>query len=289
MKRFFLFLIVILYSIVSFTQSKTSRSAKDLNCIIKFELSEKFSYFNSDALADSTLMNIDGENYYGFKTKNQEVFEEVMKPAILDCLDELKKLPEAEIINQLTIFVYQIYQEYFGKSFYRWGGDIFDLDDPQIESIRYKYKFGLDCSGFTASGYELAAYFNLIPIDELIFSSKGFKLFCEETGFEDTGGLVQRSNNYRLDTKELDKLSKEILRLVKNEKIKDEQISELQAGDIVGRNGHFGILVQSDGELYFLESGGYAVPYSDYNAVEAKTAINKFAESGYVSIRRSLK
>jgi len=208
-KIFTLFTVIVLNSI--FAQQLISIPAKELNCVIKYEISGKHLEFNADTIADSVKMNINGEEFYGFKSNNFEFFEKVMKPIILNHLDELERLPNSEIINQLTIFVYQIYQDYFGKSFYRWGGDIFDLDDPQIESIRYKNKYGLDCSGFTVSGYELAAYFNLIPKEKLIFSSHGFRLFCERTGFEDTGGLIQKSNNYRLDTKELNRIGKEVI------------------------------------------------------------------------------
>lgn len=286
--KFYTVSLILIFSTLNFAQNYVSMPAKDLNCIIKYEVSNENSDFNSDAISDSVIMNINGKEVYGFKSNNFDFFQQVLKPVIIDHIDVLKKLSKSEIINQLTIFVYQIYQDYFGKSFYRWGGDIFDLDDPQFESIRYKQKFGLDCSGFTVVGYELAAYFNLIPFEGLLFSSQGFKIFCEKTGFEDTGGLIKKSNNYRLDTKELDQLGNEIIRIEKGNKLTEDQLLLLKAGDIIGREGHYGILVKSDDKLFYLESGGYVVPFSDYNAVEAKAAIDKFAESGYVSVRRCI-
>jgi len=287
MKKAFIF--AFLFSSIALSQNNYVKPAKDLKCILKFSKVEKNDFFNREKIGDTVWLEINSKKFLGYRTNNKEFFEQIMKPIILEKIEELKKLSSREIINQLTIFTYLIYQAYFGKSFYRWGGDIFDLDDPQYEGDGYKFKYGLDCSGFTVAGYEIASYLNLIPGEEIVFSSKGFKSYCKISGFEDTGGILQKSNNYRLDTSELDKLGNEIVRLEKNKKISDSEFSLLQAGDIVGRKGHFGILVESDGKLFYLESGGYVVPKMGYDAVEARFAIDKFAESGYVTIRRALK
>ena len=261
----------------------------ELSTVFEFERDVKIASFNKSAIGDSVKISIEDKSMYAFKTENQSFVDKVLSPIVLPKKDLLITLSHRQIVNELTILIYKTYTSYIGRSFYRWGGDLFDLDDPQYESIRFKNRYGLDCSGFTTSGYELAVYMNLISPEDLLFSSQGYKLYCQKSGFEDGGSIFGGSNNYRLDTRELNQLGDEIVRLKKGSKLSLEQLSLLKAGDIVGRNGHYGILVESEGVLYYLESGGWVVPETDYRPVEAKPAIDKFAETGYISIRRCLK
>lgn len=249
---------------------------------------ELIDKFNNGVQADYTTIKKDGKEFSGFVTNNKSFLDEVISPKIEKHRERLKQLPPHEIVNELAIFGFEIFQKYFGKDFYRWGGDIFDLDDPQFEGVRHKFKYGLDCSGFTALPYELAVYFNFIDAASALFSSKGFEMYCKENSFKDKGGREGTSNNFRLDTQEMDLLGKEIFRIEKGSSANDEQIKLLRAGDIVGRSGHFGIIVFINDRPYYLESGGWVVPPAGGFPVEAKTAIEVFARNGYISVRRCL-
>jgi hypothetical protein len=245
--------------------------------------------FNENIESEETTTVKDGINFNGFKTKNKLFFDEVIDPLISARLDTLRKMHPVDAVNELTLFVFDIYQKYFGKNFYRWAGDIFDLDDPQPNGSRYKKSFGLDCSGFASTPYELAVHYNLITPEQTPFASKGFKIFCEENNFADKGGLNGTSNNFRLDTRDLVLLGREIISVQKGSSINSEQLNLLQAGDLVGRSGHIGILVQINNELYYLESGGWVVPkYGDGNPYKAAEALEIFAGSGELTIRRCL-
>ncbi|MCI0514419.1 hypothetical protein L0128_14475 [candidate division KSB1 bacterium] len=247
--------------------------------------------FNAQVLAESTqVVKSTGQIVIGFKTQNQSFLHAVMEPILAPYLPQLAQQHPVEIINHLALFGHEIYQRYFGRDFYRWAGDIFDLDDPQAKGIRSHYRYGLDCSGFSALPYELAVYFNLLDstAESALFSSKGFAHYCREHGFTDRGGRAGTSNNYRLDTAELALLGQEILRLEKNGRPTRQQLQSLQAGDLVGRAGHFGILVQIEGELFYLESGGWVVPKLGGIPVRADAALKIFAKTGPIQVRRVL-
>lgn len=289
------FIILILFPVIFWSCASTadlyeySIPADELSSILKLDVKniKNISDFSITTLADS-LPSMHNRMLMSYRTDNKKILDEIIKPAVLEKKDEFLKMTSRQIVNQLSIFAFTTYQQILAKGFYRWGGDILDLDDPQYEGVRHKYKYGLDCSGLSVAGYEIAAYLGLIKGEDLLFSSPGFKHYCETTGFKDGGALNGGSNNYRLDTKELDQLGKEIVRIKRNSTIAEEDVIKLRAGDIVGRNGHFGVIVESNGKLYYLESGGWVVPQTDDRAVEIKQAINKFAQNGYVSVRRCL-
>lgn len=229
-----------------------------------------------------------GIKFSGYKTNNKKFLEEVITPLITPHLNELRNKSHSEIINVLTLFGYEIYQTYFGKNFYRWGGDILDLDDPQESSVRYEYSYGLDCSGFSALPYELAVHLKLLTPEQALFSSKGFETYCSKNNLQDIGGRDGTSNNFRLDTPELAELGEVVFHLEKGQVPTEEQISLLQPGDIVGRSGHFGIIAFVRGEPYYFESGGWVVPKNDGIPVKAKDALKIFASNGSIMVRRCL-
>ncbi len=226
----------------------------------------------------------------GFSTRNRSFLEQVMVPVIVPLLDTLKKMQPAEVINELTLFGHEAFRTYIGKSFYRWGGDILDLDDPQDKGTRIQFTFGLDCSGFVSMPYEMATYFFIMDAkkDNLVFSSKGFEQFCKGRYFRDTGGRNGTPNNYRIDTGDLVHLGRQVLSIPKGGKPSNQQLAKLQPGDIVGRNGHFGIIVQIKGTLYYLESGGWVSPKSNGYPYRADKALEIFAKSGELMVRRCL-
>ncbi|HDR03991.1 MAG TPA: hypothetical protein ENN84_01920 [Candidatus Marinimicrobia bacterium] len=244
--------------------------------------------FNAEALADSFILGMNGNRHIMYECCNREFLDEIIMPAILPYTPKLRELSYAEIVNEVTIFTFQIYQHYFGSSFYRWAGDIFDLDDAQPTGIEIKRRYGLDCSGFSSAPYEIAVYAGLIPDSIALFSTQGFKIYCQMTGFRDEGALDGGGNRFRLDTRELDLLGDELFRIAKNGTPSDKEIALLQPGDIVGRNGHFGIIAFLNGEAYYFESGGWVVPVNGGNPVKAKAAMKKFAQNGYLTIRRCL-
>lgn len=163
-----------------------------------------------------------------------------------------------------------------------------DLDDPQNESIRFTKSYGLDCSGFATAGYELALFFNLLSPEDALFSSKGFAVYCRLNDLKDSGGRNNTSNNFRVDTKELAFLGNEIYKIERNDSLNDNQLKQLHAGDIMGKNGHFGIIVEINDELYYLESGGWVLSKNDQKPVPIKEAVEEFAKYGPIYIRRCL-
>ena len=224
----------------------------------------------------------------GYRTKNKLFLEKVITPLVKPHLSQISQMKQTEIINYFTLFSFEIYQRYFGKSFYRWGGDILDLDDPQEKGVRNKFAYGLDCSGFIASPYELAVHFGLMKEDETLFASSGYRKYCLANGRQDVGGREETSNNYRLDTPELAELGEEVFRLEKGQIPTTDQIKLLQPGDIVGRSGHLGIIAELNDEPYYLESGGWVVPKNGGIPVNAFDALKIFASTGSITVRRCL-
>lgn len=246
-----------------------------------------------NALSKAKLITVKKDNgkvIKGYSTSNREFLKKVIAPAVKPYLSELSKMKQTEMINTLALFEHELYTIYFGKDFYRWGGDILDLDDPQDESIRFECKYGLDCSGFSTSPYELAVYFGLMKPDDdgALFSSKGFELYCKKNNLKDSGGREGTTNNFRLDTKELANLGREIFVVKKGTAPTDAQLKMLQPGDLVGRDGHFGIVVFINNKPYYLESGGYVVPLKGGLPYPAGRSIEIFANDGDVFVRRSL-
>ena len=223
-----------------------------------------------------------------FPTRNREVLFEILEPALKPNLEKLRLLPYDELISEIAAFNHRVYRALWGSDFYRWGGDMFDLDDPQPEGIGAEKPFGLDCSGFTTAPYEIAVHLGLLKAEQAVFATQGYRLFCERTGFADGGALNGGSNRYRLDTRELDQLGTELFRMEKGSQPTDAQINMLRGGDIVGRNGHFGIIIMMEGEPYFIESGGWVCHRVDGLPVHARTALEIFARNGYLTIRRCL-
>lgn len=246
--------------------------------------------FTKDASAERMLIDA-AKNIQlaGYKTANHEIFSALIEPYIQQHRTRLQKLSYPEIINECTLLSYKIYYTFIGKSFYRWGGDIADIDDPQYEGVRYTKRYGLDCSGFATSGYEIATRCGLIPDTAAfaLFCSAGLKHFTASHPFRLRGAILGGNNNYRLDTSELAELGSVIFSLKKGERPSELQISSLQAGDIVGLDGHVGIIVFIDGHPYYLESGGYVLPEHGYQPVPAATALAEFASHCGISVRRA--
>ena len=246
--------------------------------------------FNSLILGEKVKTNKNNFEIEGSVTENKLFYNEIIKPNIVTYLDTLLKMPKAYAINEITLLVHQLYSLYFGKDFYRWGGDINDLDDPQGKKFRGEYRYGLDCSGFTTSPYEIAVDLGIINEKDSAaqFSSKGFKNYCETNGLHDSGGIDNTSNNFRVDTKELVNLGNVVFTVPKDGQPTEEEIKLLQPGDIVGRSGHFGIIVFINNQPYYLESGGWVVPTHGGLPFCAKEALNIFAKNGNLFIRRVL-
>ncbi|MBL1215414.1 MAG: hypothetical protein HND52_18755 [Ignavibacteriae bacterium] len=247
--------------------------------------------FNLDAEGISkTVVTDNGDTLSGFATNNKKFFTLVVDLILKKYVEELKKQSPTEAINNLAIFSHQVYQNYFGKGFYRWGGDIFDLDHPQKRGSSYNKLYGLDCSGFVNMPYELAVHYGILDslAESSVFSSKGFKEFSLKTGLEDGGGRNKTSNHYRIDTYDIFRLGRLVTTIEAGTFPSDEQMKMLQPGDLVGRSGHVGMIVKINNELYYLESGGRVLPNNGYKPADAKNALAIFAARRPVYIRRSL-
>jgi hypothetical protein len=248
------------------------------------------SEFNLDVKGDEKTIIKNGKKYSGYMTSNKHFFNVAVDPIVRENLDELRKMHHVEAINQLALLSHEVYQNYFGPGFYRWGGDIFDRDDPQEKGPRYDKKYGLDCSGFVNMPYELAVYYGILDSNSVYsaFASSGFKYLCENTDIYDAGGRDKTPNNYRVDTHDIFRLGRLVLTIEKGQAPTDEQMSMLQPGDLVGRKGHVGILVEIEDELYYLESGGRILPNNGYKPFNAKKALELWAVKRPVYVRRCL-
>jgi hypothetical protein len=230
----------------------------------------------------------------GYVTNNFDFFENVLLPELLPRLDSLKTIQKYQALNALTLFIYESYQLFFGDSFYRWGGDITDRDQPQtaMSNSTSTLRYGMDCSGFGAAPFEVAVLLGLLDStrEESAFSSFGFKYICEnDPAISDGGGREGSTNNFRMEVSDMYKVGELITSIPSGGSPTDAQMALMQAGDIVLRSGHMGILVEINEELYFLESGGSTVSQDDlYLPYHAKEALADFASRRTVSIKRCL-
>ena len=81
--------------------------------------------FNSNIESEFTSISEEnGMKISGYQTKNKLFLEKVITPLVKPHLSQISQMKQTEIINYFTLFSFEIYQRYFGQSFYRWGGDI---------------------------------------------------------------------------------------------------------------------------------------------------------------------
>lgn len=229
----------------------------------------------------------------GYVTDNQAFFDQVLLPAIAPYFDSLETLQKYEAVNALTLLIYESYQDFIGLSFYRWGGDITDRDQPQILGhTRSDRRYGMDCSGFGASPYEAAVLLGLLDstLEESAFSWMGFKYICDHNvDISDGGGRSGSTNNFRMEVSDMSKVGTLITTIAAGSTPTDAQIALMQAGDVVIKSGHMGILVEIEEALYFLESGGSTVSEEGlYTPYRAKEGLADFASSRTTTIRRCL-
>ena len=252
------------------------------------ELTQKFTLAAMGRL--DSVQKHNGVIVRGYVTENRKFYEAVLQPLIDLHLEDLSKQHPVQVINTLTLFCHEAYQTYFGGKFYRWGGDIFDLDDPQEEGVRHQYAYGLDCSGFVSMPYEIAVLLGLLDpaSDYAVFSSKGFARFSTAHSMPDLGGRDSTGNRYRLDTYDLLKLGREVFAVDSGGVPSQEQVNLLQPGDVVGTSGHVGIIVEIEGNPYHLESGGWVVRRAGGDPYRAFEALVLFAREGPLTIRRAL-
>ncbi|MCF7833153.1 MAG: hypothetical protein K9N05_06225 [Candidatus Marinimicrobia bacterium] len=230
----------------------------------------------------------------GYITDNSAFWSQVLRPAIDPYLDSLKELQKYQAINALTLLIYESYMDFFGNSFYRWGGDITDRDQPQNSwsHSTAMERYGMDCSGFGASPFEAGVLLGILDstLEESAFSWFGFRHICRTDPYvSDGGGRNGSTNNFRMEVSDMDKVGRVITTISSGSTPTDAQIELMQAGDVVIKRGHMGILVEINEDLYFLESGGSTVNEEGlYTPYLAKDALEDFASYRTTTIRRCL-
>jgi len=260
---------------------------------------ERAAIFNADAIGDF----IEGyqqedmtDTLNGYITDNYTFYSQILFPSIEPCLDSLKSLQKHEAVNALILFIHESFRDFFGVhlGYYRWGGDITDRDQPQKATSHStaRKRYGMDCSGFGASAYEAAVLLGILDstLNESAFSSFGFKYICEnDPAISDGGGRGGTTNNYRMEVSDMYKVGELIATIPAGGTPSDAQIAQMQAGDVVLKSGHMGILVEINGHLYFLESGGGTLSLDSLRRPYlAKNALTHFAQSRTTTIRRCL-
>ena len=252
--------------------------------------------FNRDILASSITIRKNDILLSGYVTDNRAFLEQVITPILEPHIQELSKRHPVELINTLTLFGFEIYRVYFGepshtREFYRWGGDLFDLDDPQEVGYRHGEKYGLDCSGLISLPYDLAVHFKLLDAkDEIVvFSSRGFEHHCRIHGTKDRGGRKGTTNRFRVDSIDIKKLGRPIFSVEDGRPPRPEELELLQAGDLISGSGHVAIIVEVRGKLYYLESGWDVIPPKGKFLIPAAEGLKIFAEKySTFTVRRSL-
>ncbi len=229
----------------------------------------------------------------GYITDNSDFYTQILLPVLDIYVDSLKNLQKYQALNVLTLFIHESFQDFFGLSYYRWGGDITDRDQPQVEDhTRSTKRFGMDCSGFGASPYETAVLLGILDStnSESAFSCFGFKHICEtDPVISDGGGRGGSTNNYRLEVSDMGKVGELITTIPAGSTPTDTQLTLMQAGDVVIKAGHMGILVEINNDLYFLEAGGSTLNEDGlYTPYLAKDALADFAQYRTTDIRRCL-
>jgi len=230
----------------------------------------------------------------GYVTDNQAFFDQVLQPTVAPYLDSLRRLQKYQAVNALILFIYESYIDFFGNSFYRWGGDITDRDQPQTAGSHSTsmVRYGMDCSGFGASPYEAAVQLGILDstLDEAAFSWMGFKYICDrDPNISDGGGRGGTTNNFRLEVSDFPKVGYPVTTISAGTTPSDAQIALMQAGDAVVKSGHMGLLIEINEELYFLESGGSTVSEQGlYTPYRAKEALADFADRKTTTIYRCL-
>ncbi|MDZ7796239.1 MAG: hypothetical protein U5N56_03970 [Candidatus Marinimicrobia bacterium] len=252
--------------------------------------------YNADAegdyIAEYTQADM-ADTLSGYVTDNSAFFEAVLLPSLEPYLDSLNVLEKYQAVNVLTLFIHESFQDFFGLSYYRWGGDITDRDQPQPPGYtRSTKRYGMDCSGFAASPYEVAVLLGILDSTqyESAFSCFGFKHICEtDPEISDGGGRGGSANNYRLEVSDMAKIGETVTTIPSGTTPTDTQMELMQAGDLVIKSGHSGILIEIYDELYFLESGGGTLREDGlYTPYRAKEALADFAVSRTTTIRRCL-
>jgi hypothetical protein len=257
---------------------------------------ELAAIFNEEAMGDSIAEYTQpdmSDTLSGFVTDNSAFWQTVLEPAIQPYLDSLLDLQKYQAVNALVLFIYESYQDFIGQSFYRWGGDITDRDQPQLPGhTRSTKRYGMDCSGFGASAFEAAVLLGILDStqNESAFSCFGFNYICDNDPLiSDGGGIGGSTNNFRLEVSDMAKVGTLITTIDAGTTPTDDQIELMQAGDVVVKSGHMGILVEINNELYFLESGGSTVNEEGlYTPYLAKDALADFASYRTTTIRRCL-
>ena len=246
-----------------------------------------------DSIAEYTQTDM-VDTLSGYVTDNSSFYAEVMYPTLEPYIDSLRSLQKYQAVNVLTLFIYESYMDFFGNSFYRWGGDITDRDQPQNSwshstSIE---RYGMDCSGFGASPFEAAVLLGILDSTdtESAFSWFGFRHICRtDEAVSDGGGRNGSTNNFRLEVSDMAKVGELITTISSGTRPTDTQMDLMQAGDVVIKSGHMGILVEVNEELYFLESGGSTVNEEGlYTPYLAQDALEDFAGYRTTTIRRCL-
>jgi hypothetical protein len=184
----------------------------------------------------------------GFVSNNRWFYDEILRKAVLKNRAALEKLPLRRRISSLLLLIHTSYDAHFGQSdlpghFYRWGGDLFDNDAPVINDIRTAEAFGLDCSGFVASAFDVAIKENLLTPQEL--AAHPFLRSRQEQLAQMVPGIP---SPHRLNVKDFARIGREIAP------------SEAQAGDYIvipkaeGVFPHIVAIVEIEGKLHIAES-----------------------------------
>jgi hypothetical protein len=192
----------------------------------------------------------------GFVTSNRNFYQTVLRPVVLANEAHLRDLTPRRRTNALLLLTYLAYDAHFGKAshtghIYRWGGDLFDIDEPQADHVRTTRAYGLDCSGFVSAGFDVAVREGLLKKAEL--KDPFFKARAEELKKSPPG----QPSPHRLNVKDFARLGREI------------QAIDAQAGDYIVMPPapsipHIIAIVEIDEHAYVAESANRGLVTKDY-------------------------
>ena len=238
-----------------------------------------------------SVLKADGQEFSGYVTDNQAFLDEVLRPALAPHVEQLRRLDQVDQINALALFGHETYRVWFGRDAFAWGGHLHDLDDPQESGPNFEHRYGFDCSGFAALPYELAVEMGLMTPDDpaAVVTAAGYqRAAAANPDLRDTGGRGGTTNNWRVDTGDMEQVGRVITVIPKGGTASPGQLAILQPGDLVLAPGHVGLVVELGGGLYYLEHGGWVCPPNGGLPFEIEPALAIFAGVGELTIKRVL-
>lgn len=192
-----------------------------------------------------------------YVTSNRDLYRALIQPIVHENKTVLSELTFTEKINALQLITFMTYDAYLGKPdlaghFYRWGGDILDMDAPLKNDIRTSKAFGLDCSGYVASA------FDIVILEDIAGPELAHSEFLKARKEDLLNSIPGETSPHRLNVSDFKKIGNELYN--NTQSYSNEWEDKLNAGDFIVIPGGEGVfphivsIVKIEKTLYIAES-----------------------------------